>query len=152
MPPRRKLPKPVDPLKKRKPSVAADTLTRLERFLEIYQEGGTVKASARKCGIAPVLVYRAIRTNEEFAAKFKLAQDLNTDALEDHLHFVGTGLNNVSAITRTLQKRRPSEWKDSQSIDLNAKHEHLVEQERRTELIDKIMTIVTPKLLEKKNG
>jgi len=145
----RKPRKARDPLKKRTPSVAANLLARLERFLVLYAEGGTVRSNARKCELSSCQVHRAVRANAEFAEKFYAAQELNTDDLEDQLHNVGLVFNNVSAITATLKKRRPKEWKQAEAIDVNAKVEHQLESAKREELIGTIMALVTPQLLLK---
>ena len=141
---------PVRPKESRRSSVAAKTLSRLERFLEYYSEGGTVRQNAKKIGITSATVFRHIRSNPEFAEKFAAAQALNTDALEDHLHGLGM-VGNVSAVTATLRKRRPDEWRDKASIDMNAKLEAKIEEGKKQELISQLMAVMLPKLQQPTN-
>lgn len=85
-------------------------------FLEHYAKGGTVAMAARKTGVSSVTVFKHIRNDKVFAAAYNVAQNLNTDELEDLLRTLAMA-GNVAAIFGTLKARRPEKWRDNFKVD-----------------------------------
>lgn len=90
-------------------------------FLDRYQHGGSVKDTAHEVGISAVTVYNLRREDPEFDREFILAQESNTDALEDKLFQMAVS-GNVAALFGTLKARRPERWRDNFTV--NSKVEH----------------------------
>jgi len=89
-------------------------------FLRRYAEGGTVKAHAHDLGISHVAIFRLRHRDEEFEKEFLVAQETNTDLLEDHLVSMATTTGtpgNVTALFGTLRARRPSVWRENVKVD-----------------------------------
>lgn len=103
--------------KKSTPGVFTDDLK--TKFLELYSRGGTVNACAAEVGVSSVTVYAHVRKDEEFAERFRLAQETNTDELEDILHSLARA-GNIAAIFGTLKARRPERWRDSSKVDITS--------------------------------
>lgn len=90
-----------------------------QAFLEAYESGHSVSASCEIAGISRVTVYRTVRTDPQFAAAFRAATELNTDACEDRLLQMATEAKvpgNVVALFGILKARRPERWRDQVSL------------------------------------
>ncbi len=103
--------------KKSTPGVFTEELK--TKFLELYARGGTVNACASEVGVSSVTVYSHVRKDEEFAERFRLAQETNTDELEDILLSLARA-GNIAAIFGTLKARRPEKWRDSSKVDITS--------------------------------
>lgn len=89
-------------------------------FLRRYAEGGTVREHAHALGVSHVAIFRLKNRDEEFEKEFLVAQDTNTDLLEDHLARMATTAGtpgNVTALFGTLRARRPSVWRENVKVD-----------------------------------
>lgn len=84
-----------------------------------------MNACASEVGVSSVTVYAHVRKDEEFAERFRLAQETNTDELEDILHSLARS-GNIAAIFGTLKARRPERWRDSSKVDITSGGKPLV--------------------------
>jgi len=91
-------------------------------FLAEYAQGGSVNSCAKKIGVASVTIFSHVRNDEEFAKKYRSAQELNVDQLEDVLEAHAlTG--NVTAIFGCLRARRPAVWRETHGVQISASAE-----------------------------
>lgn len=89
-------------------------------FLRRYAEGGTVREHAHALGVSHVAIFRLKNRDEEFEKEFLVAQETNTDLLEDHLARMATTAGtpgNVTALFGTLRARRPNVWRENFKVE-----------------------------------
>ena len=97
-----------------------------EEFLRLYAEGGSVRSIAAKVGVTSVTVFLHVRKDEDFAKRYFLAMETNTDILEDHLYQMATEKGvpgHIVALFGTLKARRPERWRDVAKIEHSGKVE-----------------------------
>lgn len=114
-----------------------------ERFLRVFALGGTVMEAARAAGVAAITVHRERRRDPEFARRFQDALELNTDGVEDLLRNLAAG-GNVTAIFGVLRARRPSVWRESKTVDVNATHDVKASGELFTRLVEALAKVAKP--------
>ncbi len=97
-----------------------------EEFVRLYAEGGSVRSIAAKIGVTSVTVFLHVRKDPEFAKKYFLAMETNTDILEDHLYQMATEKGvpgHIVALFGTLKARRPERWRDVAKVEHSGKVE-----------------------------
>jgi hypothetical protein len=108
------------------------TTEKRKRFLELYSAGGSVKAAAEAAGTSHVSVFNLVRTDENFAKQYRLAQETNLDGVEDLLlrHATESRVpGNVSAIFGILNGRRPATWRQNLKLEHAGQISHQVAPE-----------------------
>ena len=90
-----------------------------KRFLVAYGRGLTVEAAAHEVGVSSVTVFKHVRKNPKFKAKFLRARELSIDVLEDLLHQHARS-GNITAIFGMLRARRPEVWRENQKVDITS--------------------------------
>lgn len=95
------------------------TTEKREEFLQHYSQGGTVAACARKVGVSKVTVFNHVRTDKEFADRYRLALELNLDSIEDSITQLACK-GNLTAMFGVLRAKRPNVWRESYGMKLEA--------------------------------
>ena len=89
-------------------------------FLTLYAAGGSVAEHAQRVGVSSVTIYNYVRHDPAFARGYRIAQELNTDQLEDRLYQMATrkGVSgNITALFGVLRARRPAVYKDNLKVE-----------------------------------
>lgn len=89
-------------------------------FLRRYAQGGTVREHAHALGVSHIDIFHLKNQDEEFEKEFLVAQNTNTDLLEDHLVRMATTAGtpgNVNALFGTLRARRPNVWRENLKVE-----------------------------------
>lgn len=89
-----------------------------DRFLRLYAMGATEREAARVCGVSPITVRRARRSDPEFDKRYLDAREFNTDEMEDTLRRIAAD-GHVTAIFGILRARRPEVWRERATVDAN---------------------------------
>lgn len=103
----------------RPPVSGAFGLQNRKKFLLAYGRGLTVEAAAHEVGVSSVTVFKHVRKNPKFKAKFLKARELSLDVLEDLLHQHARS-GNITAIFGMLRARRPETWRENHKVDLTS--------------------------------
>lgn len=106
----------------RRRSSAPGTFTpeKKKAFLEIYANGGTVEQACRKVGISWMTITNHRRSDPEFKKAFEVAQDKNTDKLEEVVHHMAYTQRNMVACFFLLKARRPHIYRDNMTVQHTA--------------------------------
>jgi AcrR family transcriptional regulator len=94
-------------------------------FIDLYCTGLSVRECANLVGVSTVTVFNHIRSDADFAARYRQAMEINTDHLEDHLFRMATQKmpGNILAVFGVLKARRPDKWRESARVEHTGKIE-----------------------------
>jgi len=110
-----------EPRKGRSSAPGTFTAEKQAKFLELYEQGRTtVRKCAEAVGVSHVTVFNHARTNAEFARRYRVAIQTNTDCLEDLMMehvFDREHAGSLTALFGMLKARRPEVWREVHKVE-----------------------------------
>ena len=110
-----------------------------DRFLRLYAMGATEREAARVCGVSPITVRRARRSDLEFDRRYLDAREFNTDEMEDTLRRIAAD-GHVTAIFGILRARRPDVWRERATLDANVTQDVTASSELFAKLLEALQS------------